>query len=231
MNDLTSIHNQLSFMVLPYLAILLFFLVGIYRYSARRFSYSSLSSQFLENQQHFWGLVPFHYGILVVLLGHLMAFLIPQQILLWNSHPLRLIILEISALIFGLLSIIGLLTAVARRLTNSRVKYVTSVTDWILLLLLLFQVLSGVYIAIFIPWGSSWFAASMTPYLRSLLQLNPNINYITGLPFMVKYHIINAFILIGFAPFTRLVHVLVMPTPYLWRKPQVVRWYQNRKLV
>src|SRR3989339_2168962 len=90
MNDLTSIHNQLSFMVLPYLAILLFFLVGIYRYSARRFSYSSLSSQFLENQQHFWGLVPFHYGILVVLAGHIVAFLLPRELLWWNSRPVRL---------------------------------------------------------------------------------------------------------------------------------------------
>ncbi len=31
-------------------------------------------------------------------------------------------------------------------------------------------------------------------------------------------------------PFTRLVHMLVAPLPYLWRKPEVVRWYGIRKI-
>jgi nitrate reductase gamma subunit len=35
---------------------------------------------------------------------------------------------------------------------------------------------------------------------------------------------VNAWLLIGFFPFTRLVHVLVVPNPYLWRKPQLVVW-------
>ncbi|MFQ6610595.1 MAG: respiratory nitrate reductase subunit gamma [Fidelibacterota bacterium] len=29
-------------------------------------------------------------------------------------------------------------------------------------------------------------------------------------------------------PFSRLVHVLVVPNPYLWRRPQLVRWNWNR---
>jgi len=32
-------------------------------------------------------------------------------------------------------------------------------------------------------------------------------------------------------PFTRLVHLLVVPNPYLWRKPQMVRWYWDRKKI
>jgi nitrate reductase gamma subunit len=40
-------------------------------------------------------------------------------------------------------------------------------------------------------------------------------------------HIINAYLLILLFPFTRLVHILVVPNPYLWRKPQVVRWYRK----
>jgi len=43
---------------------------------------------------------------------------------------------------------------------------------------------------------------------------------------MVKLHIVSAFLLIGFFPFTRLVHILVVPNPYLWRRTQVVRWYR-----
>ena len=61
--------DPLLFAVLPYMAFFTFFLGTIQRYRQRTFSYSSLSSQFLENQRHFWSLVPFHYGILVVIAG------------------------------------------------------------------------------------------------------------------------------------------------------------------
>jgi nitrate reductase gamma subunit len=85
---------------------------------------------------------------------------------------------------------------------------------------------SGIYIAVFHPWGSAWFAAAVTPYLRSLIFFNPQVGYIAVMPVMAKLHIISAFLLIGFFPFTRLVHILVVPNPYLWRRTQVVRWYR-----
>ena len=218
--------DQFLFGILPYVAFLTFFLVTISRYRSRKFTYSSLSSQFLENQQHFWGIVPFHYGILMVLTGHVVAFLIPRQILLWNSEPLRLYVLEISALVFGLLTLIGLTGAIMRRLTVSKVKQVTSLRDWILHVLLASQVISGIGVALFHPWGSSWFAAAATPYLWSVVRLNPNVTAIAAMPAVAKFHIANAYLLIGFFPFTRLIHILVAPNPYLWRKPQVVRWYR-----
>lgn len=211
--------------VLPYVALFTFFLLTIHRYRTHRFSYSSLSSQLLENQEHFWAVVPFHYGILTVLAGHFVAFLVPRQILLWNSNPLRLYILEFTALVFGLLTLIGFLAALVRRLAFPRLRVVTSPMDWVLFLLLLVQFASGVYIAVFHGWGSSWFAASASPYLWSLVKLHPDSSYIVAMPLAFKLHLVNAWILIGLVPFTRLVHILVVPNPYLWRKPQVVRWY------
>lgn len=226
---MTTAANQLLLVVFPYLAMFVFFLGTIMRYYKAPFTYSSLSSQFLENRQHFWGLVPFHYGIVTVLIGHIVAFLIPRQILLWNSKPLRLYVLEISALIFGLLTLVGLLGAIIRRLTVSKIREVTTPLDWHVFAILLFQVASGIYIAVFHPWGSSWFAAALTPYLWSLVKFNPDISFITMMPLAVKAHIVSAYVLIGIAPFTRLVHVLVVPNPYLWRRPQVVRWYRSPK--
>jgi nitrate reductase gamma subunit len=219
--------DQLLFAVLPYVAMVVFLLGTIQRYRQAPFSYSSLSSQFLENREHFWALVPFHYGILAVLGGHLVAFLVPRQILAWNSRPLRLYILEISALAFGLLTLVGLLAIVARRFTVSKVKVNTSPADWVLYALLLISVVSGVYTAVFRPWGSSWFAASAAPYLWSLFKLSPAIGAVAAMPWAVKIHILNAWLVIGFFPFTRLVHILVVPNPYLWRRRQVVRWYRR----
>lgn len=212
------------FIALPYAAFAIFFIGTIARYRSRKFTYSSLSSQLLENRQHFWALVPFHYGILAVLAAHVVAFLLPGTVLAWNSRPLRLYVLEVGGLVFGILALVGLVAAVVRRIQNGKLRVVTSKSDWVVFGLLLFQLASGIYIAVFIGWGSSWFAAAATPYLRSLLLFQPDIGYLTGMPWAVRLHIINAFVVIAYTPFTRLVHILVVPNHYLWRRPQVVRW-------
>jgi nitrate reductase gamma subunit len=221
--------DQFLFVVIPYICLFTFLLMSIYRYRVRPFSYSSLSSQFLENKHHFWALVPFHYGILVVTAGHFLAFLLPRTLLAWNSRPWRLYVLEISALVFGILTLIGLVAAIMRRMNNDRVRMVTSRMDWLLFFMLLVQTVSGVSIALFYPWGSSWFATNMSPYLWSIFQLAPDITFVVAMPWLIKLHIVLAFLTIGLFPFTRLVHVLVIPNPYLWRKPQVVRWYSRQE--
>lgn len=225
-NALTYL-DALFFEILPYVAIFTFLLVTIQRYRGQAFTYSSLSSQFLENRQHFFGLVPFHYGILALLAGHVAAFLVPRSVLAWNSQPLRLYILEGSALAFSVLTLIGLVMMAVRRCASRRMRMVTTTADWLLLAILLVQVASGIYVAVVHPWGSSWFATLVTPYLWSLLRLSPDPGAVVALPVAAKLHIVNAFLLILFFPFTRLVHMLVVPNPYLWRRPQVVRWWRR----
>ena len=217
------------FVALPYAALVLFFFGTIARYRTSPFSFSSLSSQFLDNKRHFWSQVPFHYGLLVVLAGHVVAFLVPRAVLAWNEVPLRLFILEVSSFAFGLLAFIGLFNIVRRRLTSPRAKMTTTPTDWILYGLLMLQVLTGLHIAVSNTWGSSWFAAVLSPYLWSIVRFAPDVGWVAPLPFTVKLHIVGLWALLGLFPFTRLVHVLVVPNPYLWRRPQVVRWYGIRR--
>ncbi len=228
MNLLTYL-DRVLFVGLPYTAISVCALVSLQRYGWRMFTYSSLSLQFLENRTHFWAMVPFHYGILTVLLGHLIGFSVPRAVLAWNGRPLRLYILELTALVFGLLTLIGMVALINRRLVDAKIRALTSVMDWIMFAVLLFQVGSGVYVAVFHPWGSTWYATVAVPYLRSISVLSPDTATVTQLPLAAQLHLINAFLLIGLFPFTRLVHILVVPNPYLWRKPQVVRWYDSRQ--
>jgi len=223
--------DMLWFAVLPYVALFVFFLITIQRYTSRAFTYSSLSSQFLENRAHFWGLVPFHYGILLVLGGHLIGFLIPAQLMVWNSQPLRLYVLEVSGFVGGIFTLFGLTKILLRRIGSPKIRMVTSWVDWVVIGVLLFQILTGLHTAVVNSWGSFWFASSLSPYLWSVLLLKPDISYVTPLPWTIKLHIVGAFVIILLFPFTRLVHVLVVPNPYLWRRPQVVRWYWDRKSV
>ena len=113
----------------------------------------------------------------------------------------------------------------------SKARRVTTPGDWFIYGGLLVQVVTGIGIAIFCSWGSSWFAASLTPWLWSLVKLSPDISYIAPMPLLVKLHVINAFLIILVFPFTRLVHILVVPNPYLWRRTQVVLWNWDRSKV
>lgn len=221
--------DNLLFGVMPYLFIITAIVGTIYRYVANRYTWSSQSSQFLENKSLFYGSFPWHYGIILILLGHIIGIITPGSILSWNSVPLRLYILEISGLALGILAFTGLLVLVYRRLTDSRVKAVTSSWDILLLIVLLIQVATGLANATMYRWGSNWYAAAAVPWIQSILTLNPKVEYIATLPLITKVHIFNALIFIGLIPFTRLVHFLAFigPIKYLFRPWQVVRWYSR----
>ncbi len=221
--------NNFLLIGLPYIALFVFLIGTIWRYRSTRFKYSSLSSQFLEGRQLFWGSVPFHMGMLFLFFGHLTAFLIPRGVLLWNGHPVRLIILEVTAFLFGIAVLIGLANLIFRRLTVARVAIVTSAMDYAILSLLLLQVFTGLWVAYSFRWGSSWFASVLTPYLWSIFTLKPDITAVAAMPWVIRLHIVGAYLLVLLIPFSRLVHILVVPLDYIWRPYQQVIWYWSRK--
>ncbi len=222
--------DQLMFSIFPYVAMLIATFVPLVRYHSEKFKFTSLSSQFLEGKRLFWGSVPWHIGILGVLSGHFIAFLVPQKILAFNSVPLRLIILEVTGLALALLALVGLTLLIVRRFTNKRIKVVSTKSDYLVLAVLLIQVISGIGIAVGYRWGSNWYASSMVPYLKSVFILfKPNLGYVASMPWLVKLHILNAYFILMLIPFTRFVHFLVVPFPYLIRPWQIVRWNWDPK--
>ena len=221
--------DNLFYIIFPYAAVTLAVVITVQRFLKRGFTYSSLSSQFLEGDELFYGSVPWHIGILIVLAGHVIGFAIPRQVLWWNGVPARLYVLETTGLLFGLLAFVGIVSLIVRRLTSARIRAVTSLMDIVVLLVLLVQVALGVYTALFYRWGSSWYATSAVPYLRSLFVLQPDLKMIAPLPMAVKAHIVNAFVFLAILPFSRLVHMLVVPVHYLWRPYQVVIWNWDRR--
>jgi nitrate reductase gamma subunit len=223
--------NNFLFIALPYIALTVFLIGTVYRYKGTKFKFSSLSSQFLEGKKLFWGSVPFHWGILVLFFGHLIAFLLPDVILSWNSSSLRLIILEVASFIFGLSALIGLFNLFVRRSSNARIEVVTNRMDLLIELILLVQIVFGLWIAFEFRWGSSWFASVLSPYLTSIFTLNPQIDSVSSLHWVIKIHIALAYIIVLLIPFTRLVHLLVYPLSYLWRPYQKVVWNWNRKKI
>ena len=223
--------DNFLFIALPYVAIVVFFLGAIHRYRATGFKYSSLSSQFLDGGGIYIFAVLFHWGILVVFLGHLIAFLFPQATLAWHSSAVRLIADEVVIFTFGLSVLIGLTGLFIRRMSRPRIRVVTSRMDIAIELLLIAQFVLGLWIALGYRWGYYWFAADMSPYLWSIVKLSPQIDAISAMPLVIKTHIVGALVILLMIPFTRLVHLLVAPFHYIWRPYQHVVWYWDRKLI
>ena len=223
--------NTFFFSGYPYVVIVVFLLGTIYRYKKKGYQVTSLSAQFLEGKMGFWGSVPFHWGILMIFLGHIVAFLLPSAVIAWNSNPTRLLIHEGVNFTFAAALVVGLVALILRRLTNPRIKVVTTSMDLFIEFILLAQALMGCWIALNYRWGSSWFAADLSPYLWSLITFNPQPETVIAMPLVVKAHIVAAFSIFLIFPFTRLVHILVAPFHYIWRPYQVVIWYWDRKRI
>jgi nitrate reductase gamma subunit len=223
--------NNFFFIGLPYAAFVIMIVGSIFRYYRFGFKVSSLSSQFLEGRELFYGSRPFHWGIIFLFFGHLFAFVFPKSLVIWNSIPLRLVILEVVAFGFGISTLFGLGMLIIRRLKHKRLIVVTSKMDVFVYVILLTQVISGLWVAYFARWGSAWFPTVLTPYLQSLFVLNPEISGVAALPLAVKIHIISAFAFIGMIPFTRFMHFLVYPFPYFFRSYQYVIWNWDRKKI
>jgi respiratory nitrate reductase gamma subunit len=198
--------NHLLFAVLPYAAAAVFIVVVV----ARRFRVPPFGTPPQPAPRHHPERFLFRYGIIVILAGHLVAFLIPEQVLLWNENTLRLYVLEVSALIFAFLTLVGLLMTVARCWFSAEARQTVRLSDWLLYALLLVQVASGICLALLYPSGSSWYATLVTPYLRSLVRFEPDASLVGWLPHLFQLHLVSAWVLLLLLPFTRVVRPLIL---------------------
>lgn len=218
------------FVALPYLALGVMVVVSWLRYRRRRFTYTALSSQFLDDRRLLWGSVPFHVGILVLLVGHLVPFLAPS---LWadlTAHRPFLYTVEAVGVAASVLALAGLAVLLVRRVTSGRLQAVSSTLDVVVVLLLLAQVGTGLGVASGFRWGAAWSTGVTTPYLWSLVTLRPEVAYVAPLPTPVKLHLAGAWVIALLLPFTRLVHVFSIPLGYLVRPYQKVVWTTSRRL-
>ncbi len=213
------------FAAFPYLALVLAVFFGLYRYFTNRFTYTSLSSQMLENRVLFWGSVPWHYGIIPILLAHLAVGLFPSAARAVLIDPVRRAALESVGFALALFALLGIVVLIARRMpTQSRARAVTSPMDWILLFALAAQAGSGFGVALFQRWGSLWYIDTAVPWFWSIVAFRPDYQTVASLPLAIQFHMVNGFFIILLFPFTRLVHIFTVPITYLWRPYQVFVW-------
>jgi nitrate reductase gamma subunit len=219
--------NSLLFGIFPYIALTLVVAVTAYRMVYRPFSVSAQSSQLLEQKRLFFGSVAMHWGLVIVFLGHLVALLLPKGLLLWNAVPVRLYLLEITGLALGIWALFGTYLLLARRISVARVRSASTPMDYLVLVVILISALTGVLTAVLYRYGSFWFPAVMTPYLWSILTLQPRPELIRDLPFWTQLHVFNFWLFLAVFPFSRLVHIITVPLGYALRPWQIVIWVRK----
>ncbi|GFO58308.1 nitrate reductase subunit gamma [Geomonas silvestris] len=216
--------NNLIFIALPYAALALVLLVTPYRFLSNRLTWSAYSTQFLERKFLFWGINPWHYGIIPILTAHILGFAFPGLFKPFLGNQQTLLLVESFGLGLGLFALMGCLILLLRRVNSGMLSRVTYGSDWLVLLLLVFQAGTGIYVSYFLRWGTQWYLHSAVPYLWSVVSFNPQLGYVAELPLAVKLHAAGAFLIVAVLPFTKLVHLLYLPVDFLKDPPIPYRW-------
>ncbi|WP_051843925.1 respiratory nitrate reductase subunit gamma [Streptomyces sp. NRRL S-813] len=219
----------LLWVVLPYLSLAVFVLGHIWRYRYDKFGWTTRSSQLYENRLLRIGSPLFHFGILVVLLGHIGGLLVPKS---WtqaagvSEHTYHVTAVVLGT-VAGVCTLGGLAILLYRRRTVGPVFSATTRNDKAMYVSLTVTVALGLAATVVanIVGGGYDYRETISPWFRSIFYLEPDPDLMSGAPILFKLHAISALLLFAAWPFTRLVHMLTAPLGYLTR-PYIV--YRSR---
>jgi nitrate reductase gamma subunit len=214
--------DLLAFVAYPYLCLAVFIVGHAYRYITDRYAWNSHGSELIEKKALFYGSYIFHFGILGTLAGHATGLLIPQTIFdrFGIDTAAHTALAHYGGRVVGFCAFFGVLILLARRLFIRRIRLMTTPTDFIVLFGLAFVTGVGTYDVFF---GGFHVLDTIAPWIRGILILQPDPRLMAAVPFAYKLHILAAFTLLAFSPFTRLVHIWSVPLFYIFRRPLIFR--------
>ncbi len=218
---------ELIFTVFPYLCLTTFVVGHAYRYVTDRFGWNARSSEFLEKKSLFYGAVLFHWGIVLTFLGHAGGLLMPQRYLdmAGISAQTHMLIAYWSGLAAGLSAFFGAALLLLRRLTNPRVQAAGTLNDIVTIGGIVLVTGAGIYNVIF---GHCDVLYTVAPWIRGIVTFTPDPDLMLEVPVSYKIHVLSALALLGFSPFSRLVHIWSAPFSYAFRRHIVFRKYPRR---
>ncbi|MFC5338995.1 respiratory nitrate reductase subunit gamma [Leucobacter denitrificans] len=217
---------------LPYVCGAVFIVGHIWRYRYDKFGWTTRSSQTYESRLLRWGSPMFHFGILMVIVGHAVGLFIPREWLyaIGISEQMYHIGATVMGTFAAVLTLAGLAILIFRRRTVGPVFLATTVMDKVMYVFLGaalgFGTLATVVYQVF---GAGFhYRETISPWIRDLFIFQPKPELMVDVPLLFQLHVISALLLFALWPFTRLVHVFSAPIGYLFR-PYVV--YRSRDAV
>lgn len=216
--------------VLPYLVIATLVLGTVWRYRYDKFGWTTRSSQLYESRLLRIGSPLFHFGILVVVIGHVGGLLVPQD---WTEAVgISQELYHFNALLFGgiagVATLAGILILVVRRRRTGPVFMATTVNDKVMYVLLVGAITLGLWttlVSVGAGHDAHNYRDTVSPWFRSVFVLQPDVDAMAAAPIQFHAHVLVGMLLFAAWPFTRLVHAFTAPVHYLFR-PYVV--YRSR---
>ncbi|TDE43718.1 respiratory nitrate reductase subunit gamma [Nonomuraea mesophila] len=219
----------LLWVVLPYVAITVFVLGHVWRYRYDKFGWTTRSSQMYESRLLRVGSPLFHFGILVVALGHVGGLVIPKS---WTEaagigEGLYHLIAVVLGTIAGVATVGGMAILIYRRRTVGPVFMATTRNDKLMYAVLALTIALGLAATVVanVIGGGYDYRTTVSPWFRSIFLFRPEPELMAGAPVLFRLHALSALVLFAIWPFTRLVHMLTAPLGYLTR-PYIV--YRSR---
>ncbi|MGC8483167.1 MAG: respiratory nitrate reductase subunit gamma [Thermodesulfobium sp.] len=224
-----SYFDYLTFLFYPYVVLSIFVSVSIFRFFYRPYNWKTASSEIFEDKILKVGSNLFHFGILALFFGHLFGLLTPERIfqLVGLSSGVHQMIEIIFGSIFGIITVVGVLLLIFRRLTNQLVLATSTSMDIFVLLWIFFTLCLGMTCVIysFLFERDGHLLLYLSQYVKNLLTFRfQAINYLVMIPVIYRVHMFFGFTLFLILPFSRLVHIFsgfALPL-YLFRKAQIV---------
>lgn len=223
--------NNFLWGAFPWLAIAAFFVGIFWRWRTDQFGWTTHSSQIYESKLLRLSSPLFHWGMVFVVIGHLMGLAMPKS---WtravgiSDHAYHLIA-TIPGSIAAVAVVLGFCGLLYRRIVNRSVFLSTSKSDKVMYVFLGLALLTGT-IATFStqvfggPQGYDY-RETISPWLRDLIVFNIHPETMVDVPWQFKLHVLAGFTIIAVWPYTRLVHAFSAPIGYVTR-PYVV--YRSR---
>lgn len=206
---------------LPYVAIVLFFLVPIYRKRTNdvAWDWTTRASGLFDNRGVGVASLFLHWGLLFVFVGHLLG-IVGATV----GGPYVEVFFWIGAL-GGVSALFGSLLALARRTLSPRMRAMSTPQDYLIHLLLIAVLAPALYYSLVV--GAFGLSHTVFPWFVGLFTLSPTVDGIAGAPLAVRVHVVASFLLWAYFPFTKLVHLWSAPIGYLVRPYISVRRYES----
>ncbi|MCH3959688.1 MAG: respiratory nitrate reductase subunit gamma [Selenomonas sp.] len=218
--------NTFFYGVLPYIALTIFVGGTIVRYTFFERGWTTKSSEFLSKKDLKWANPIFHLGLLMAFGGHFVGILVPKFVTeAAGTDEAAYHMMSLGGgLPAGALFLLGFLLLLRRRFAGSDyMKVNTSPMDRWLYLVLFLTIVSGCIGTLSNIPGTFDYRESIAPWFRSLLMMQPNVSYMSGVPAVFQFHMMMWMLLAILFPFTRLVHCLSLPFEYLFRSNIIYR--------
>ncbi|NIJ12429.1 nitrate reductase gamma subunit [Saccharomonospora amisosensis] len=218
--------------VVPYVAIAVFVVGHIWRYRYDKFGWTTRSSQLYENRLLRLGSPLFHFGILIVAVGHVAGLLIPKS---WThavgiSESAYHFLAVALGVVAGFCTLTGAAILVYRRRTVGPVFSATTRNDKIMYVLLVGTIVLGLGTTVLgnLTADPHDYRETVSPWFRSIFYFQPQPELMLQATLGFQLHALAAWALFAFWPFSRLVHVFSMPLGYLTRPYIVYRSRESR---